>query len=57
MTALHIGRNFFGDEGARLLCLCIHKVRTLGLGDCRISEEGIKHMAQAMQRLLIPVTN
>ena len=55
ITALDIGRNFFGDGGARLLCRCIDKVRTLGLGDCRISEEGIKRMAQAMRSLETPV--
>uniref|UniRef100_F6ZP37 Uncharacterized protein n=3 Tax=Ciona intestinalis TaxID=7719 RepID=F6ZP37_CIOIN len=55
MELLDLTGNRIGNNGAKKLCVCLHKVRSLYLEQCELSGDGIKQLAQRIRRLDEPM--
>ena len=55
MKLLSLSNNCLNDNGALYLSRCIHKIETLQLEECEIEEEGVKALAEQIDKREEPV--
>ena len=49
MRELDLGWNRFGDAGTAYVATCVHKVKSLLLQDCNITDVGVRVLAQSIR--------
>ena len=57
MKLLNLNQNCLNNVGAQYLSKCIHQIEELQLQKCDIHEEGVKALAERINRREEPVKN